>query len=66
MNKYLRVLVLSASLALLASPVFGSGPGGGNPDPPGGSAPSASTNSGSSTSTTTSSVVQTILNYLGL
>lgn len=66
MKRPLRFLVLTFSLALMASPVFADGgpAGGGNPDPP----PNGNGNTvvTSTTSSSTSSVLQTILTYLGL
>jgi len=76
MKKFLRLLVLSASLALMAAPVFadggsgsGSGPGGSTPPPPAGSGSGTTTTAGSTTTTsspTTVGAIEALLTLLGL
>lgn len=54
MTKTLRVAVLSASLVLLAAPLFADGPGGWDPPPP------------PTTNSTTTTVVTAVLTAMGL
>lgn len=68
MTKSLRLLVLSGTLALLASPVFAAsgGTNTGNPDPPGNGTSNTTMTTSSTSSSSTATVIQTILTYLGL
>jgi hypothetical protein len=74
MKKFLRWLVLSGALALMAAPVFADGsggPGGSNPPPTSGSGsgsttPTATGNSSTTGSAATAGVIATLLSLLGL
>jgi len=70
MRKYLRLLVLSGALALMASPVFAdSGPGGSNPPPGGGTGGGTGTGPGITAAPSSSATVitlETLLAWLGL